>query len=289
MAGTTAIYGLLHDVVGGEGGDELDAASWNTLADTIEGFLVNSAELLGEGCFLATDFNGAGETLSPGRAIVGPAGQRRLVVATAPVPITGLVGGKTNYVWLRQDGTAVATTTGVAPERSLLVCTRRPDGSYDQLPAGRRNLVSALAVRVAADDAEAGWLADKVRAGAGVSIATIMDADGRQALEIASATPVVTTQIVSGHVDRDLLVGGDWVEVWFDHSAQGSFESIVDSRAWAEDPETGTLLTDVQIIPLLHGADGSYTDGERMGVLVRVLPCGTIVPVRIRFERRGVT
>ncbi len=155
---STPIYQFADSLLDGQ---PLYAAQVNLLGTESENFMVQTAELYSAtgGIFGATQFNGAavaGELsidISAGAAFVGQtAGTKKLVRNAGTIRVTGLTAASTNYLWLKQDGTFQANTTGVQPANTHLVCTCVTNGSQvtsvDNAPTGRINISLSLSAPV---------------------------------------------------------------------------------------------------------------------------------------------
>lgn len=143
----TTVYQLLNTLTPGA---VIPSADVNKISNTLEEVFVQLAELVGEGIFLSTDFNGSivtGELsadISAGSALVGSTDSKIILLNDATVRVTGLAPSTTNYIFLQRDGSFTHNTTGSVPSNTALVCTVTTNGteatSINNNPNGRRNL-----------------------------------------------------------------------------------------------------------------------------------------------------
>lgn len=290
----TTVYSLVNDYAAL---DDLPHGDVNSLADTVELAAVQLAELMGPGCYLASNFNGTivpgalSVEVSSGLAIVGTtAHSRKIVRKTGTTTVTGLTPSATNSVYLGQDGT-FSLSSGAT---KLLVLTCVTNGtqvtSVTNLPVGRVNLISVSGVKVSANDGQAGYLNGKLVAGSGVTLTEGSD-QGNETLTIASTAAGITEVTLNAfkidctvNEDRTVLVDftviGSWASatdytVRIDHDQDDAktliFEQDNDRTGTqfrflvqnASDATAGTYQTaaDLLVTVKLYGLTSNWTAG----------------------------
>lgn len=177
-------------------GDPVPSVGWNAIADAISDLALDLSEFAQPGILGATHFNfastgGLNGTISGGYALVGGSANRFPVLgaASTTADATGaLANTATNYGYLTRDGGITIVQNPMdAPADSVLCFTVTTSGgavtAIDNLPSGRSNLLDLLAVKVSANDRQAGYLETKVVAGTGITV-TVLNDGASETLEI---------------------------------------------------------------------------------------------------------
>jgi hypothetical protein len=203
----------------------LPSADLNLINNTAELVYVQLAELIGSGVRKTADFNAtavpatANVNLSPGVAICGASGGRKIVQSTGVVVVA--LTGATNYLWTDNTGAITITATNVAPSgTAVLLCYAEiaagVSANVNNAPTGRVNLDSLLAASrdlplTIANGGTAGTTAATARANLGFSrlAKALADADyaptpteyGNRILEFSGALTAnrnITLPVIAG-------------------------------------------------------------------------------------------